>query len=127
MIRSTLAHDGRRGLALTDADTARDAHRDESCNQSKQYFLHWNSPFFHAHARHTFVLRCTVSRPLNPIVHRLRRQWGTSKGTVSLRTQLRGLRSKTSGEQELLSRPGGNGTGPTILIGYYRVIPGHTQ
>jgi len=126
-IRSTLAHDGRRGLALTDADTARDAHRDESCNQSKQYFLHWNSPFFHAHARHTFVLRCTVSRPLNPIVHRLRRQWGTSKGTVSLRTQLRGVRSKTSGEQELLSRPGGNGTGPTILIGYYRVIPGHTQ
>ena len=44
-----------------------------------------------------------------------------------MRTQLRGVRSKTSGEQELLSRPGGNGTGPTILIGYYRVIPGHTQ
>ena len=44
--------------------------------------------FFHAHARHTFVLRCTVSRLLNPMVHRLRRQWGTSKGTVSLGTQL---------------------------------------
>ena len=35
-----------------------------------------------------FVPRCTVSRPLNPMVHRLRRQWGTSKGTVSLGTQL---------------------------------------
>ena len=29
------------------------------------------------------------------MVHRLRRQWGTSKGTVSLGTQLRGVRSKT--------------------------------
>ena len=35
-----------------------------------------------------FVPRCTVSRPLNPMVHRLRRQWGISKGTVSLGTQL---------------------------------------
>ena len=35
-----------------------------------------------------FVPRCTVSRPLNPMVHRLRRQWGTSKGTVALGTQL---------------------------------------
>src|SRR6516225_9137809 len=35
-----------------------------------------------------FVPRCTVSRPLNPMVHRLRRQGGTSKGTVSLGTQL---------------------------------------
>jgi len=88
LIRSTFGHDGRGSLALADADAARDAHRDESCNQSKQYFLHWSSPFFHAHARHTFVLRCTVSRLLNPMVHRLRRQWGTSKGTVSLGTQL---------------------------------------
>jgi hypothetical protein len=42
-----------------------------------------------------FVPRCTVGRPRNPMVHRLRRQWGTSKGTVSLGTQLRGVRSKT--------------------------------
>ena len=35
-----------------------------------------------------FVPRCTVGRPLKPMVHRLRRQWGTSKGTVSLGTQL---------------------------------------
>ena len=42
-----------------------------------------------------FVPRCTVSRPLNPMVHRLRRQCGTSKGTVSLVTQLSGGRSKT--------------------------------
>ena len=35
-----------------------------------------------------FVPRCTVSRPLNPMVHRFRRQWGTSKGTVSLGTQV---------------------------------------
>ena len=42
-----------------------------------------------------FVPRCTVGRPRKPMVHRLRRQWGTSKGTVSLGTQLRGVRSKT--------------------------------
>src|SRR6516225_277767 len=41
-----------------------------------------------------FVPRYTVGRPLKPMVHRLRRQWGTSKGTVSLGTQLRGVRSK---------------------------------
>src|SRR6516165_4147520 len=51
------------GLALADADAARDAHRDESCNQSKQYFLHWNSPFFTPRDTH-FVPRCTVGRPL---------------------------------------------------------------
>jgi hypothetical protein len=42
-----------------------------------------------------FVPRCNVGRPLKPMVHRLRRQWGTSKGTVSLGTQLRGVPSKT--------------------------------
>ena len=35
-----------------------------------------------------FVPRCTIGRPLPSTVHRLRRQWGTSKGTVSLGTQL---------------------------------------
>src|SRR3974390_226966 len=38
-----LGHDGW-SLAFADADTARDAHRDESCNQSKQNFLHWVPP-----------------------------------------------------------------------------------
>jgi hypothetical protein len=35
-----------------------------------------------------FVPRCTVGRPLKPNGSR---QWGTSKGTVSLGTQLRGV------------------------------------
>ena len=83
----------RGGLTLADADAASNAYRNESRNQSKQYFLQWSSPFFHARDSH-FVPRCTVSRPLNPMVHGLRRQCGTSKGTVSLGTQLSGVRSK---------------------------------
>src|SRR6516165_4479319 len=91
-------------LALADADAASNAYRNESRDQSKQNFLHWSSPFFHAHARHTFVLRCTVGRPPKPMVHRLRGRWGTSKGTVSLGTQLRGVRSKTCGRRLPLGR-----------------------
>ena len=41
------------------------------------------------------IVGAPVVAPLNPMVHRLRRQCGTSKGTVSLGTQLRGVRSKT--------------------------------
>jgi hypothetical protein len=46
-------------------------------------------------AIHTSCLAAPLVAPLNPMVHRLRRQCGTSKGTVSLGTQLRGGRSKT--------------------------------
>jgi len=60
-----------------------------------------------------FVPRCTVSRPLNPMVHRLRRQWGTSKGTVSLGTQLRGVRSKTC-QKAAANRPPGTHHSPSI-------------
>ena len=84
---STLRHDGRWGLTLADADAASNAHRNESCDQSDEYFLHWSSPFFTPRDAH-FVSRCTIGRPLPSMVHRLRRQWGTSKGTVSLGTQL---------------------------------------
>jgi hypothetical protein len=44
-------------------------------------------PFLHA-TRCTFVPRCTIGRPLPSMVHCLRREWRTSKGTVSLGTQL---------------------------------------
>jgi hypothetical protein len=50
-------------------------------------FLHWSSPFFTPRDAH-FVPRCTIGRPLPSMVHRFRRQWGTSKETVSLGTQL---------------------------------------
>src|SRR5205085_4238328 len=59
-----------------------------------------------------FVPRCTIGRPLPSMVHRLRRWWGTSKGTVSLRTQL-GAKSTTAnrallrGAQHLLGSPFG--------------------
>ena len=42
-----------------------------------------------------FVPRCTVGRPAEPNGSPAPRQCGTSKGTVSLGTQLRGVRSKT--------------------------------
>ena len=60
-----------------------------------------------------FVPRCTVGRPLKPMVHRLRRQWGTSKGTVSLGTQLRGVRSKTC-QRAAADRPPGTHHSPSI-------------
>ena len=52
-------------------------------------------PFLSRPAIHTSCLAAPLVAPLNPMVHRLRRQCGTSKGTVSLGTQLRGVRSKT--------------------------------
>ena len=60
-----------------------------------------------------FVPRCTVGRPRKPMVHRLRRQWGTSKGTVSLGTQLRGVRSKTC-QKAAADRPPGTHHSPSI-------------
>ena len=45
-------------------------------------------PFLSRPAIHTSCLAAPLVAPLNPMVHRLRRQWGTSKGTVSLGTQL---------------------------------------
>jgi hypothetical protein len=62
-VRSTLRHDRRGGftLALADAGAASNAHRNESCNQSDEYFLHWSSPFFTPRDAH-FVPRCPVSR-----------------------------------------------------------------
>ena len=59
LIRSTLGHDGRGGLALADADAASNAYRNESRDQSKQNFLHWSSPFFHALR---FTLRASLHR-----------------------------------------------------------------
>src|SRR6516165_8047964 len=47
------------------------------------------------------------------MVHRLRRQWGTSKGTVSLGTQLRGVRSKTC-QRAAAHRPPGTHHSPFI-------------
>src|SRR6516164_2970631 len=47
------------------------------------------------------------------MVHRLRRQWGTSKGTVSLGTQLRGVRSKTC-QKAAADRPPGTHHSPSI-------------
>ena len=60
-----------------------------------------------------FVPRCTVGRPRKPMVHRLRRQRGTSKGTVSLGTQLRGMRSKTC-QKAAADRPPGTHHSPSI-------------
>ena len=60
-----------------------------------------------------FVPRYTVGRPRKPMVHRLRRQWGTSKGTVSLGTQLRGVRSKTC-QKAAADRPPGTHHSPSI-------------
>ena len=57
-IRSTLGHDGRGGLALADAGAASNAYRNESRDQSDEYFFHWNSPFFHA-------TRCTLRASLH--------------------------------------------------------------
>src|SRR5215471_874011 len=96
LIRSTLSHDGRGGLALAlaDAGAASNAYRNESRDQSDEYFFHWNSPFSR-HAIHTSCLAAPLVASLKPMVHRLQRRWGTSKETVSLGTQLRGVRSKT--------------------------------
>src|SRR6516164_6728437 len=60
LIRSTLGHDGRGGLALTlaDAGAASNAYRNESRDQSDEYFFHWNSPLFHA-------TRCTLRASLH--------------------------------------------------------------
>jgi hypothetical protein len=52
-----------------------------------------------------FVPRCTVGRPPKPMVHQLRRQWGTSKGTVSLGTQLRGGRRVGCKSKVLIHTP----------------------
>src|SRR6516164_9953416 len=111
LIRSTLGHDGRGSLALADAGAASNAYRNESRDQSDEYFFHWNSPSFTPRDAH-FVPRCTVGRPLKPMVHRLRRQWGTSKGTVSLGTQLRGVRSKTC-RKAAADRPPGTHHSPS--------------
>ena len=46
------------GLALADADAASNAYRNESRDQSDEYFFHWNSPFFHA-------TRCTLRASLH--------------------------------------------------------------
>jgi hypothetical protein len=49
-VRSTLPHYRRRrrrfSFSFADTCAAGNAHRDESYNQSAQYFLHWRSPFF---------------------------------------------------------------------------------
>ena len=45
-------------------------------------------PLSSRHAMHTSCLAAPLVGPLPSMVHRLRRQWGTSKGTVSLGTQL---------------------------------------
>ena len=49
-VRSTLPHYRRRrrrfSFSFAQACAAGNAHRDESCNQSEQYFFHWRSPFF---------------------------------------------------------------------------------
>src|SRR6516164_6762561 len=113
-IRLTLSHDGRGGLALAlaDAGAASNAYRNESRDQSDEYFFHWNSPFFTPRDTH-FVPRCTVGRTLKPMVHRLRRQWGTSKETVSLGTQLRGVRRKTC-QRAAADRPPGTHHSPSI-------------
>ena len=58
LIRSALGHDGRGGLALADADAASNAYRNESRDQSDEYFFHWNSPLFHA-------TRCTLRASLH--------------------------------------------------------------
>ena len=60
LVRSTLGHDGRGGLALTlaDAGAASNAYRNESRDQSDEYFFHWNSPLFHA-------TRCTLRASLH--------------------------------------------------------------
>src|SRR5262249_18591298 len=60
-----LGYDRRGGLtlALADADAASNAYRNESCDQSDEYFLHWSSPFFTPRDAH-FVPRCTVGRSL---------------------------------------------------------------
>jgi hypothetical protein len=62
---STLRHDGRWSLtlALADAGAASNAYRNESCDQSDEYFLHWSSPFFTPRDPH-FVPRCPVGRSL---------------------------------------------------------------
>ena len=87
-----LGYDRRGGLALAlaDADAASNAYRNESCDQSDEYFLHWSSPFLHA-------TRCTLRASLP--------RWSLAgvdaftasgdsgalwKGTVSLGTQLGG-------------------------------------
>jgi hypothetical protein len=64
------------------------------------------------------VLRCTVSRLLNPMVHGLRRQWGTSNGTVSSETQLllphcRGHRTLEVGLMAMASRIGASASHST--------------
>ena len=45
-------------LALADAGAASNAYRNESRDQSDEYFFHWNSPFFHA-------TRCTLRASLH--------------------------------------------------------------
>ena len=50
-----LGYDRRGGLTLADADAASNAYRNESRDQSDEYFLHWSSPFFTPHDAH-FVL-----------------------------------------------------------------------
>jgi|SRR6516165_1370418 len=60
-------------------------------------------PFLHA-TRYTLRASLPVGRPPKPMVHRLRGRWCTSKGTVSLGTQLGGVRSKTSGRGLPLGR-----------------------
>jgi hypothetical protein len=103
-IRSTLRYDGRWGLtlALADAGAASNANRNESCDQSDEYFLHWSSPFFTPRDAH-FVPHCTVSCPPQSMVHRLGKEWGTSNRTVSFGTQL-GVRVSSFWPAALKSR-----------------------
>ena len=70
-------------------------------------------PFLSRHAMHTSCLAAPLVASRKPMVHRLRRQWGTSKGTVSLGTQLRGVRSKTC-QKAAADRPPGTHHSPSI-------------
>jgi len=78
---STLRHDGRWSLtlALADAGAASNAYRNESCDNSDEYFLHWSSPFFTPRDTH-FVLAAPLVARCRQCVHCLRRQWGNFEG-----------------------------------------------